>query len=347
MAGGLKVVTNDPKKKKDEECGDAFLYNQLTAAAQELKRHSMPLEEGPYADKEGRVDEFTDKLFEGVKDGDRLAMVERVIDTRPFLTPELERAYPRAFPTFNFFYNEDFMTPDNLPSAGEILGQKRLVRNRTTGASQFYLVHPMEQYILAVAALRSKGLNAYPAQAVVPEMDGSESTHPLIVIMDLAKGPSLMTFDMARDHPPLGAIDILSDVAVTGAMYAMLAEARITHLTTLMVLESRRDRSLELATIQNQLERISRSLLQCAKRWDGCPFIPRTRNYLFQDLHQAFLATDPGMALPDTSAEPIMAGPGQLRFPTYAEVSAANYVDYMMGVFARMFVKARKEEKTG
>ncbi len=351
VAGGLKLVGGKKESHKEEESpafDDRFIWDQLVPAAKELKRHSVPLEEGPYADKNGIVAELADMLLKNVateakkhmpasKDGPMLMTFEHIIDLRP----DMGDGSPRAFPSL-FDYDEGFLTPDRLPSAGEILSQRRQETNSVTGAPQTHFVHPMEQYILAVSILRRRGFDAYPAQAVMPFQNG-ELAHPLIVVVDMAKGNLLTTLDMSREHPRMGAVDILSDVAVIGAMHAMLAEARVRHLNTLIVQLSMEGKSLDMGSLQNQLERIARSLSISAEYWDGNPFIPRCRDYLFQSSVEALLAVDPNMALPDMSAEPIRSGEG-IRLPTFAEVTAANYTGYMTGNLARLIAKAGKEE---
>ena len=138
----------------------------------------------------------------------------------------------------------------------------------------------------------------------------------------------------------MSAFNILSDVAVMGAMHAMLAEARVRHLMVLINQWGLEGKSIENGTIENQLERVARSLFQCTKRWNESPFIDRAKGYLFSETVDALVSYDPNMRGFDFSEEPIMdlqAGP---RAPTHAEVSAGKYLDYMTGLYDKMLAKA-------
>jgi len=150
----------------------------------------------------------------------------------------------------------------------------------------------MEPYLLAVAALRLKGINAYPAQSIVPAGEDEEAAHPLIVILDLSKEVPLTTFDMFRAHPATGAIDILSDVAVEGVTYAMLAEARIRHLVYDMIRLGEQGQEMPPEQFGNQLGRISRMLFESVKRWDGNPFVSRAMTKLSMGVGEAVLISD-------------------------------------------------------
>jgi len=294
MAGGLSIVRDKPKDADHgEDSGDEMLYKILVEASKDLKTHSLPVESGPYADKEGRVAEMAEAAFAGAKEGDLFGLIERIIDMRPFMEPLSERANPRFFKSYNFHYNESVETPDELPVAGEILGQEaRLAKEHVTGAGLFKLVHPMEPYILAVAALRRKGINAYPAQSIVPAGEDEEAAHPLIAILDLSKEVPLITFDMFRAHPATGAIDILSDVAVEGVTFAMLAEARVRHLVYDMIRLGEQGREMEPDEFGNQLNRISRMLFESVKRWDGNEFVSRAMTKLSMGVGEAVLISD-------------------------------------------------------
>jgi hypothetical protein len=305
--GGLSLV----KESSDEDEGDN-VYSQLIdsqdvdgegnlvhipGAAPSLEKHSLHVQEGPYADKDGLVARFADAIFEGVKRDDLFALIERIIDIRPFMAPQHEVVFPKRFKPpvpYNFKYSMDYMPPDSLPAAGEILSQNgRLNKNKVTKAVEFELVHPLEPYILAVAALRLRGYPAYPAFALIPGSDG-ESLEPLglIAILDMKQKIPLTTFDLKRGHPGMGAMDIMSDVAVMGALHAMRAESRVKHLAAEMVEQSKAGKELSPEEVGLQLKRIARSLFESVKRWDGNPFIPKTTSVLHGMAGQAILESD-------------------------------------------------------
>src|SRR5208283_3196498 len=123
---------------------------------------------------------FADIVFKGARRDKLNELIERIIDTRPFTVPEFEVGpFQRKFPLqVGFISRKDFMPPDELPTAGNILRQERLMQFKS--GKKFQLVHPMEQYVLAVAALRMRGFNAYPAIATLTNADSQPgSTRPL------------------------------------------------------------------------------------------------------------------------------------------------------------------------
>ncbi len=291
MAGHLSLV--GAAKKAGIEEGDERLYKIFVEASKDLRRHSLDPEAGPFADKEGTIQELADFMFEGILPEDLKAHIERVIDMRAFIDAHTEAMHPRFFPAYNFTLNERVETPDELSRAGAILCQnERLQKDEVTGSAQIALVHPMEQYVLAVAALRARGFPAYVSQAVIPAGDGEEISSPLIAVLDLAASEPLITFDMFRAHPNMGAIDILSDTAVEGALYAMLAEARVRHLAYHIVREGGEGREMEPDQFGNQLVRIARPLFESVKRWDGNHFIPRAMTALANNVADAILVSD-------------------------------------------------------
>ncbi|MDD5171720.1 MAG: hypothetical protein PHF60_01660 [Candidatus ainarchaeum sp.] len=332
---------------EDVACEDSdIVYEQLRNASPELEYLSIPLEEGPYAEKDGKMAEFADAVFKDVTDGNLIAMIERLIDIRPFVDPSTEAAYPRLCRSgYNFTLAQDFMTSDELPTAGQILSdENRLYVESASGASRLKLAHPMESYLLAVSALRRRGLEAYPAHAVMPSSDYGELFYPLIAIVDLAKEVPLTTFDLFRSHPPMASVDIISDVAAQGVLHAMRAEARAKHLTVEMKLQSQEGKALSDDEILNQLERISRSLFECIKAWPGCHFISRAMTYLHQDLTGAFVSMDPNMAMADVMAPPVVVGPGMIRPRSFVEVTAERYMDHLQTLIGQKIERAEKIE---
>jgi len=333
-----------PVRSLDAAMEDDMVYPQVAAAVTELEALSIPLEEGPYADKDGKMAEFADAVFKGVKDGDSYALIEHVMDTRPFTDPDTEAMCRRIHRSgYNFTLDQEFMTSDELPTAGQILSDEtRLYLETASGVERMRLVHPMECYLLAVSALRRRGLMAYPAHAVVPTAEGGELSHPLIAIVDLAKEVPLTTFDLFRFHPNMASVDIMSDVSVQGILHAMRAEARVKHLTVAMKTEANQGRAIVGEDFDNQLVRITRSVFECYKAWPGSHFINRALTYLYNDLTQVFIAADPAMALPDMETAPIVTGPGTFRLRSKAEATAekeTNKVEDALGYLIAQFEK--------
>ncbi|MFN7991609.1 MAG: hypothetical protein U0R44_05610 [Candidatus Micrarchaeia archaeon] len=335
--GTLRAVGS----QKDDD-GDG-IFPQLTAALMDLRLYPADDRNGPYADHDGLLASFADKIFGD--EGTMIGMIERVIDTRPFIDPDSERMFPRLHQhPYQFHFNQDFIVPDELIDAGRLLAQgRRLVPVEATGSASFTLVHPFEPYLLAVAALRTRGLDAYPAHALVPGDDGGTLCHPLIALIDLTKDKPLVTFDLLRRHPPMGSVEILSDAAALAATYAMLAETRISHLSLEMVSRFRENgTTLGEGEIHEHLDRISRMLFYCIKGWTGSHFVSRALAYLRSDLASALVAIDPAMAQSDPHGDPVVMGYSMMRLPSLAESTASNFAAH-----AEMLIGKRIKDSLG
>gem|GEM_PF-6049772 len=296
VRGPLALVRDSPITETPDEYdfseGDG-VYHQLVDGIDDsggpksgvlslLEKHSLALQAGPYADKDGIVAAFADIVFKGARRDKLNELIERIIDTRPFTVPEFEVGpFQRKFPLqVGFISRKDFMPPDELPTAGNILRQERLMQFKS--GKKFQLVHPMEQYVLAVAALRMRGFNAYPAIATLTNADSQPgSTRPLIAVIDMKNQNPLTTFDLNRRHPEMDTMTILSDVAVMGALHAMRAETRCKHLAAEMVRCGEQGTYLSVDDMATQLHRIARSLFESVKRWDKNQLISKAMTLLY------------------------------------------------------------------
>jgi hypothetical protein len=286
--GYLKEVGSEPET--DEISGDS-IYEQVTATIPELRRHSIDLEEGPYADHEGLVEAFSEEVF---KDAKMLSdMVERVIDiVRPLVDEHIESIFPRIFESesYSFRYNEHFADlPDELPTAGRILGQSsRLVTDPSSKAKYVMVADMLEPYLLSVSLLRRMNVNAYPAFGVVP--GPPEQFTPLVTIIDDKSQVPLTTFSLLRKHPPIGSVELISDQAMLAATHCMLAKYRTKHLTVEMVQQSKVQLSLGPDEVENQVHRIGDNLVEAHRRWPGTHLISEALNFLYQDIGEATVA---------------------------------------------------------
>jgi hypothetical protein len=310
--GGLRLAAENGESTAPE--GD-FVWKQLPKVVEELQRHSLHIEGGPYADKDDVIAHFAETIFTGIDPKDVRKLIGRVIDARPAFEMSANLSdvlasmmvyannVPRYFTSgYSFVYSESFegfVPPDELPSSGEVLSQHRVRENTTHGGMEFGLIHPMEYYLIAVAALRRLGHQAYPALAVVPGPDGGEFATPSMVVIDMKAEVPLTTFNpIFVSHPNAGAFDILSDEAVMGAVHAMRAEYRVRHLLAEMV--EKTGFKYDEGAIDTQLYRISRSLFESAKRWSGKetpgisvnPFIGKTFGMLGMLTTEAILHAD-------------------------------------------------------
>ncbi|MBU0532317.1 hypothetical protein KKB44_02365 [Candidatus Micrarchaeota archaeon] len=275
-----------------EKSGDS-IFQQLSVAVAYLDLYSMPLEEGPYADKDGLVAELAREIAKGAKD--TLDLVDRIIDIlRPVVGTEVEARFPRVHVSgkYSFELNEHFgMLPDEAPTAGQILAHEdRYYMNRSTGRETIVLAHMMEPFILAASVLRRNDLHAYPALGILPIDYGEERYVPLMTLIDLTKDVPLTTFALMRDHPPMASIDVISDTAMMGVLSTIHAEQRVKHLTLELVQQLNTGKTLSEDETTNQLNRVADALFDCHTVWPGCHFIGDSLVFLAQDVAETMMA---------------------------------------------------------
>jgi|GEM_PF-2218535 len=289
--GGLRAVG----KPDDVEDGSLELYRLLEHdGVPALQRNSLPLEDGPYADKDGVIDEVAKEI-----EGKTLReTIERTIDVFRFdfgqVDIDSELNYPRTYPSelYRFGHAREFDEIPDVPStAANILGAKEREQDLPQLGKFFILTHLVEPYLLATAALRKHSIPAHLAFGIKPK-GGAEFNIPLIAIVDLAKTVPLITFPLIRDpHPSMTSIHILSDVAVQGVANALWAETRLKHLTKELI-----DRAAEKkpylteAEVDNQLVRVARKLFECYRRWPGSHFVDEALAFAEENLAMAYRA---------------------------------------------------------
>ncbi|MBD3210448.1 hypothetical protein GF318_03635 [Candidatus Micrarchaeota archaeon] len=328
---------------KEERSGDST-YNQLTEAMVVLRKHSISLEEGPYADRDGLVDELTKEISKGASG--TIQLIDRAIDVlRPFINAEVENAYPRVHESsYSFRFNESFgLLPDEPPAAGSILAHEDRYRlNETTGGQDIMIAHMMEPYILAAAVLRRNNLGAYPALAVFDAGQGEQKFSPLMTIVDLGRQVPLTTFALMRAHPPMGSVDVISDRAMTGVLYAIHAEQRVKHLTLEMVERSKKGEYLTEDEITNQLDRVARCLFDCHRVWPGTHFVSDALVFTSREVGEAAMAMYLGELQANqhllAQKNPEMAIPGMME-------QQASQIAMETGNQYRQFVLNRLSER--
>ncbi|MFZ5501864.1 MAG: hypothetical protein ACOY58_08160, partial [Candidatus Micrarchaeota archaeon] len=324
----LRVVRDgDPHPASQEESADDWLDEQLLEANAKLEQHALAPEEGPYSENSEAVGRFSEMLLEGLEDGDLDGIIDRLIRIHPDITEG-----------FASRYNEDHMAPDELPTAAAMLEQPRIALDEVTGGVQFTFCHPLEMYVLAAAVLRRNGYNAFPARAIVPHPELGETGSLLMAIVDMSKEVPLTTFDLYPMHPPAGAIELMSDTAVMGALHAMQAETRVKRFIMDMITTWNESKGKIPDDREGEhLEGIAMSLFQSARRWDGNRLIPRTTAILQKELVETLPALDPAMNEPDFEAQPrSVTAMGMAIYPTYAATTAERYVQHVQALFARM-----------
>lgn len=289
--GGLRAVGSPD----DVEDGSLELYRLLEHdGLPAMGRNSLPLEDGPYADKDGVIAEVAKEI----KGKTLRETIERTIDVFRFdfsqvdIDEELE--YPRAYPSevYRFGHAREFdELPDVASTAGNILSAKARKQDLPGLGKFFILTHLIEPYLLATAALRRNNVPAYTAFGIKPK-GGQELSIPLIAIIDLTKTVPLITFPFIRKaHPSMTSIEILSDVAMQGMAHALWAETRVKHLTKELIdRAAERKEYLSEGEIDNQLVRIARQLFECYRRWPGSHFVDEALGFAEENLTMAYRA---------------------------------------------------------
>jgi hypothetical protein len=296
--------------------------------------YKIPIEDGPYADKGGRVDKFAKIISRG--NPDNIVIFDRTIQ---FLGSR-EVGGMGAFSVDREFAD----IPDVLPTAGEILSQgSRQQDDNRTGKKYRILTHLMEPLILAVSILRRNGINAYPSLGVIPQGRSGEILVDLISVIEPNKDTPLTTFALAKIHPPIVSIDVISDAAMKGVTHVILAESRLKHLTSEMVELSKTNRSFSDDELENQLKRIAEQLFECHKRWPGTHYISEALEYFKFDLFDALMAIQKGNVNVLLEQHPeLVSNPGlvdQMQ-QEYAGNTAQTFADNVMHYFSTLIVQS-------
>ncbi len=257
------------KARKEREF---TITSQCRKAKEELEKHSIPEEEGPYADVQERVDALAKTL-----DGGNLEdTIEYIIDSiRPFDTAEREVQFPRHHSDPRFAVDDSYIYPDDgLVTAGSLLTDiYGTYEDDISGAKYSILGDQLEPIIIAVGVLRKLGYDAYPAMAQVRIGEEREliPTAMLAVLKPESETP-LITFQLLRSHPIMEAIDLISDEAMLGATYAIKAANEGKKLTREMlehVIE--KNKVIPEEEILERLKEIGDILYECISRWEDSP----------------------------------------------------------------------------
>jgi hypothetical protein len=302
--GYYEVTSADPKLRRYtlpiQQGSFAGREEELRAENPEL--HTFLSDESPYTDREEAVLKLTNEISRGTNT--TRDVIDRLIDIlRPFQTMEMERVEPRLHTSENYLFGyapDEGIIPDDMMSAGMILTEeKRRIYDPDFKMERIVFTSIMDSFMLAVAVLRKLGLNAYPALAVIPDRDPDKHPSeqqtiysPIVALVELSKDVPLKTFALARNHPGMASVDILSDVAMKAVTWAMLAELRIKHLTIEMAKQSKEGRMLPEEEVGNQIKRIGDALFECHVRWPGSYMINDTIAYFAKDVMEAIIAIE-------------------------------------------------------
>ncbi len=179
---------------------EKVIAEQVRGAAADLKANMME-EDSPYADDQGKVALLcNEKIAKEAKTKAGL-----ILRLREFLLDERSVGFA-----------DSIVLEDELVTAGKLLTQRSRADYPVC-----ILAHGMEPVMLGVSMLRMMGMETYPA---IAKSEGY--TEPVIALIGLY-GIPLSTISFGESHPPMRTLQLISDMAMRGVTYAMLAENQV------------------------------------------------------------------------------------------------------------------------
>lgn len=264
------------------------MLEQLARVVPLLEANSLRQNDSLYADEAGALAEFSAGILKGCPNTDIEGTIERIIDMRPFLDIDSERAFPRRHSgPLDMRFDRSFISPDAVPTAGMILNQeRRKIYDNTVGGRYLAIGQAMESYLLAAAVMRTAGIPAYVATSVMPAEEGEEHK-PLLAVLDGSRGSAdaLLTFDLVRVHPPVGSVEIISDGALWGLGNVMRATNKVKLLMSEISMIGLAGSEIEPEELGQRIKDIARSLFECHKVWPGSHFIPEALGFLRDEMY--------------------------------------------------------------
>lgn len=201
------------------------IKNQCERVQKFLADYSIPDDEDPYADKQGKVKALATLARELAENSEKGtdAIIDKIIDMFGF---------GEGLP---IVVNERlYRKTDELTSAGLVLTEpeRRIIdenKNPVIMIQDFF-----EGIMLAVSVLRRMGFNAYPSFSSWKEGE-QEYNYPVISIIDCKSETPLITFNPGdKNHPPAENICILSDETMLGITYLFQAGNSLRKLSAMM-----------------------------------------------------------------------------------------------------------------
>lgn len=235
--GKLKAQEKETKEKRPYilKHKGAEIKKQCEKAMELMENYSIPKDEGPYADKDGKLERLAILLRETAEDKETGtdSIIEQTIDMF---------GYGIGFPAV---INERiYRKSDELTTAGLVLSEKERITLDDNDEGIIELQDFFEGVMLAVGALRQMGINAYPSFSYL-EDQGYELRKMLISVIDLKSETPLITFDPAdKIHPPMSAVDIISDETALGITYLLQARNTLAKLTFRMAEKMENDNEM-------------------------------------------------------------------------------------------------------
>lgn len=259
----------------------------VKAAALELARHDIELEQGPYADKLSHIDLLVEEINCSVntrtegKPG-REDFIQSVSDVvRPFDNASTARMSGRPYgsETPRFLLNTEIVLSSEEPlRAGDILADAERHMPEDDGSEFRVMASIMEPFFLATSIFRRLGFQSYPALATVENSQQVPRPHvPVMTILEPENEVILRTIPLLGEHPPMDSLLLIGDDAMEGVAWALLAEKKVKDLA-LEMLGS--DPAHPARSVGRQLSAIADILAESHRQWPFSQFIDSTIGFL-------------------------------------------------------------------
>jgi len=205
--------------KKD---GDGYAtWNSHCTIGNSSKR--LPLEEGPYADKDGVVASLT-KEIKIASNGRTRKAVDILIDVlRPV---NLQEDAPRfEIPNLKFHFSvESFRQSSKLPTPGEILCSKRDDNNAIT------ITDPVEIYNIAISIIRRMGFDAERCVSLEDFRGKTNMPMELLISIPATSGGIVFSTNRKKNYSRIHALEFMDDCAVLSELHLVSAENELMKL---------------------------------------------------------------------------------------------------------------------
>jgi len=245
------------------------IKEQCRKAKEKLDENSLPEAEGPYAD----VDNNLKEMAETIDQGELYSTIEVVIDIfRPYYGNAEEEQDARAYELEDFKLHVNIAaieSTEGLITAGQILAdEERSADDNVSGEKYWIITDFMEAVMLAVGTLRQLDIPAYPA-ITRARIQNEEIASPVIAVLEPESETPLITFNLYRSHPPVGAIDIISDTAMQGVTYSLMAMDEAKKFANEMLKrDSEKKEKFSDKELEEKLDGIGELWFEAWKRWE-------------------------------------------------------------------------------
>lgn len=260
-------------------------HNRISqATAAQVRQASLLLDTdtlpGPFSDSDGQIADLGRIIFQSCKGIDeKVARLAATLNSDRFF-----RFYP------------DMIGEDKAFSAPDMLRESRLAKDAGSGDCARLFGNILEPYLFGTAILRSSGIRAFPAFAILHSMPKEEHS-PVLAILDDEGTVPLRTMSLLYTHPPMHHLALLDDRSSRGLTYVMLAENRMKELGSYIMEEMGKKKAPSDAKLSGMADSISDALLCSELTWPNNLFVSHSIRQMGDQLFQklSFLALGSGI----------------------------------------------------